>query len=200
MLISDKKSDIGDFVRNAKSDISFVIIKKKIQNFIHNFDKPSQNTTNITKRMVTIMLAFVSFILVIVGALNWFSIGILQYDFVAGIFGSQSNIFSRLIYTLVGVASVIVTANLIANKGKFVVSFKKAEKEYENYKQEKKSQKQRRLAKSMEAGEDESENNKSDNNYSYSNDAIDAKDTNMYKSDNRPHDNDYDNDDSNSML
>ena len=57
------------------------------------------------------MLSFVSFILMCVGCLNWFSIGILQYDFVAGIFGSQSNIFSRLIYTLVGVASIIVVAN-----------------------------------------------------------------------------------------
>ena len=54
------------------------------------------------------MLSFVSFILMCIGCLNWFSIGILQYDFVAGIFGSQSNIFSRLIYTLVGIASIIV--------------------------------------------------------------------------------------------
>jgi len=79
------------------------------------------------------MLSFISFILVCVGSLNWFSIGILQYDFVAGLFGSQSNVFSRLIYALVGVASIIVIANMIKNKGKFVVSFKKAKKEYEEY-------------------------------------------------------------------
>ena len=79
------------------------------------------------------MLSFISFLLVCLGSLNWFSIGILQYDFVAGIFGSQSNIFSRLIYTLVGVASIIVISNLVSNKGKFVVSFKKANKEYSEY-------------------------------------------------------------------
>ncbi|MBE5757849.1 MAG: DUF378 domain-containing protein [Clostridiales bacterium] len=79
------------------------------------------------------MLSFISFLLVCLGSLNWFSIGILQYDFVAGIFGSQSNIFSRLIYTLVGVASIIVISNLVANKGKFVVSFKKANKEYTEF-------------------------------------------------------------------
>ncbi len=83
------------------------------------------------------MLSLISFILVSVGCINWFTIGILQFDFVAGIFGSQSNIFSRLIYTLVGIASIIVIANFITNKGKFVVSFKKANKEYEEFKETK---------------------------------------------------------------
>lgn len=83
------------------------------------------------------MLSLISFILVVIGCLNWFSIGILQYDFVAGIFGSQSNIFSRIIYTLVGIASLIVAFNLIKNKGKFTISFKKNNKEYENYMEEK---------------------------------------------------------------
>jgi len=80
------------------------------------------------------MLSLISFILVLVGCLNWFSIGILQYDFVAGIFGSQANIFSRIIYTLVGIASLVVAFNLVKNKGKFVISFKKKEdEEYEEY-------------------------------------------------------------------
>lgn len=87
------------------------------------------------------MLSLISFILVLVGCLNWFSIGILQFDFVAGIFGSQSNIFSRIIYTLVGIASIIVALNLIKNKGKFVISFKKSDEEYENYVEEKRSNK-----------------------------------------------------------
>lgn len=99
------------------------------------------------------MLSFVSFILMCVGCLNWFSIGILQYDFVAGIFGSQSNIFSRLIYTLVGVASIIVVANFITNKGTFRVSFKKADKEYNEFKREKEAEK-RRTAMATESAED----------------------------------------------
>lgn len=80
------------------------------------------------------MISLISFVLVCIGCLNWFSIGILQYDFVAGIFGSQSNIFSRIIYTLVGIASIIVAFNLIKNKGKFIISFKKkSDAEYEEY-------------------------------------------------------------------
>lgn len=100
------------------------------------------------------MLAFISFLLVCIGSLNWFSIGILQYDFVAGIFGSQSNIFSRLIYTLVGIASIVVIINMIKNKGKFVVSFKKANKEYNKYMEEKKEEEKEKLATQMEASKD----------------------------------------------
>ena len=102
------------------------------------------------------MLSFISFILVCIGSLNWFSIGILQYDFVAGIFGSQSNIFSRLIYTLVGVASIVVIVNLIKNKGKFTVSFKKANKEYNNYMEEKREENREKALASVESSEDHS--------------------------------------------
>ena len=103
------------------------------------------------------MLSFISFLLVIVGALNWFTIGLLQYDFVAGLFGSQANVFSRLIYALVGVASIIVVFNMIKNKGKFIVSFKKASDEYEEYKEEKKEKeaiRNAKLASSYESAED----------------------------------------------
>lgn len=113
------------------------------------------------------MLALISFILVVIGSLNWFSIGILQFDFVAGIFGSQSNIFSRLIYTLVGIASIVMVVNFVTNKGKFVVSFRKADKEFEEMQEEKKAQKRRALA--TESSEDFSLSRKlmedSENNY-----------------------------------
>lgn len=109
------------------------------------------------------MLSLISFILVCIGSINWFCIGILQFDFVAGIFGSQSNIFSRLIYTLVGVASIIVIANFATNKGKFVVSFKKANKEFQEYKDEKKEENlKKKKAMAVESSEDfaiEKENN-----------------------------------------
>lgn len=117
------------------------------------------------------MLSFISFILVCIGSINWFSIGILQYDFVAGIFGSQSNIFSRLIYTLVGVASIIVIFNFIKNKGKFVVSFKKANKEYEAYKEEKEHEEREKLLANTEASHDMSMNKSSkDTTHTHTND------------------------------
>ena len=100
------------------------------------------------------MLAFISFLLVCIGSINWFCIGILQFDFVAGIFGSQSNVFSRLVYTLVGVASVIVIANFIMNKGKFVVSFKKANKEFSDMREEKKEENRRKALAAAESAEE----------------------------------------------
>lgn len=110
------------------------------------------------------MLSLISFILVSIGCINWFTIGILQFDFVAGIFGSQSNIFSRLIYTLVGIASIIVIANFITNKGKFVVSFKKANKEYEEFKEMKEEKRPgTRRAMATESAEDFSLANKLEN-------------------------------------
>lgn len=112
------------------------------------------------------MLSLISFILVCIGCINWFSIGILQFDFVAGIFGSQSNIFSRLIYTLVGIASIIVIINFIANKAKFVVSFKKSDKEFDELKErqnEKKTERKKALA--TESSEDFTINKSLNNSY-----------------------------------
>lgn len=45
-------------------------------------------------------------ILVIIGALNWGLIGLFQFDLVASLFGGMSATFSRIIYSLVGLAGV----------------------------------------------------------------------------------------------
>lgn len=45
-------------------------------------------------------------ILVIIGALNWGLIGLFNVDLVASVFGGQTAIVSRIIYTLVGLAGV----------------------------------------------------------------------------------------------
>lgn len=45
-------------------------------------------------------------ILSIIGSLNWGLVGIFQFDLVAWIFGGQTGGFSRVIYTLVGLAGL----------------------------------------------------------------------------------------------
>lgn len=45
-------------------------------------------------------------ILVIIGAINWGCIGIFGFDVVAWLFGGQLSVFSRIIYTLVGLAGL----------------------------------------------------------------------------------------------
>ncbi len=44
--------------------------------------------------------------LVVIGALNWGSIGLFQYDIVAALFGGQAGFLSRIIYTLVALAGI----------------------------------------------------------------------------------------------
>ena len=52
------------------------------------------------------MLDRISLILVVIGALNWGSIGLFQFDVVAWIFGGQGALISRIIYSLVGAAGL----------------------------------------------------------------------------------------------
>ncbi len=52
------------------------------------------------------MLDKIALVLVIIGALNWGSIGIFGFDIVAWLFGGQGAILSRIIFTLVGIAGI----------------------------------------------------------------------------------------------
>ncbi|MBQ3550288.1 MAG: DUF378 domain-containing protein [Clostridia bacterium] len=45
-------------------------------------------------------------ILLIIGGLNWGSIGLFQFDLVAWAFGGQDALFSRIVYTLVALSAV----------------------------------------------------------------------------------------------
>ena len=48
----------------------------------------------------------IALILTIIGALNWGSIGLFQFDIVAWICGGQSSLLSRVIYTVVALAGI----------------------------------------------------------------------------------------------
>lgn len=52
------------------------------------------------------MIDKIALILVIVGALNWGSVGIFGFDAVGWLFGGQLAILSRIIFTLVGLAGL----------------------------------------------------------------------------------------------
>ncbi|MBE5745907.1 MAG: DUF378 domain-containing protein [Clostridiales bacterium] len=67
------------------------------------------------------MLAFFAFFITIIGNLNWLCIGFFQFDFIAGLFGTQSSIFSRFIYIVFGVASVFLTYAVIRYKGRLTI-------------------------------------------------------------------------------
>ena len=64
------------------------------------------------------MMRLIALILTCLGGLNWLMIGALQYDFIAGIFGTQANVFSRIIYVIIGVASMYILIVTVFSKGR----------------------------------------------------------------------------------
>lgn len=52
------------------------------------------------------MLDRTSLILTIIGGLNWLLVGLFRFDLVAYICGGQTAMLSRVIYTIIGVASL----------------------------------------------------------------------------------------------
>jgi uncharacterized membrane protein YuzA (DUF378 family) len=48
----------------------------------------------------------IALLLSIIGSLNWGLVGIFQFDLVAWIFGGQDALFSRIIYTVIGLAGL----------------------------------------------------------------------------------------------
>ena len=56
--------------------------------------------------MCIAMMDRISLALVIIGALNWGSIGLFQFDIVAWIFGSQAAAASRIVYVVIALAGL----------------------------------------------------------------------------------------------
>ena len=52
------------------------------------------------------MLDRISLILLIVGGLNWGSIGLFKFDIVSWLFGGQADLISRIVYTIVGLSAI----------------------------------------------------------------------------------------------
>ena len=48
----------------------------------------------------------IALLLTIIGAINWGSIGIFQFDIVSWLFGGQDAIISRIVYTVVALAGL----------------------------------------------------------------------------------------------
>lgn len=75
------------------------------------------------------MFTFIAFLLTMLGCVNWLMVGLLQYDFIAGLFGFQASIFSRLCYILIGAGAMYLLLRVIINKGTFKIFERKKKKE-----------------------------------------------------------------------
>ena len=75
------------------------------------------------------MISIFAFVIVMFGSLNWLCIGFFQYDLVAGLFGYQGSIFSRLVYIVVGIAAIYLIFVIIKNKGRLTANKLKKEEQ-----------------------------------------------------------------------
>ena len=57
-------------------------------------------------RFITMIIDRIALILTVIGALNWGSIGIFNFDIVAWICGGPMSVVSRIVYTIVALAGV----------------------------------------------------------------------------------------------
>ena len=55
-------------------------------------------------------------ILLIIGGLNWGSVGLFRFDLVAFLFGGSGSLISRVVYTLVGLSAVWCVSLLFRDK------------------------------------------------------------------------------------
>lgn len=58
------------------------------------------------QRKGNVMLDRIALCILIIGGINWGSIGLFSFDIVAWIFGGAGNVVSRIIYTLVGLSAL----------------------------------------------------------------------------------------------
>lgn len=115
------------------------------------------------------MLTILAFLITLIGSINWLLIGLLQYDFVAGIFGYQGSVFSRLIYIVIGSASIVLVVKLIKNKGVIPVFSRRNKKDVQKQ-MAKIGQKQ--MATNVEASNEEFPTNSDDSHFGNSHESF----------------------------
>ena len=62
------------------------------------------------------MLSKIALGLLMVGGLNWGLVGLLNFDLVAFIFGSQQNMFARIVYVVIGLCALLAAPLFFAPK------------------------------------------------------------------------------------
>ena len=64
------------------------------------------------------MFNLIAFLISIFGGINWFCIGLFQFDIIAGIFGSQAHFVSRFFYCIIGICAIYSLIALFIKKGR----------------------------------------------------------------------------------
>lgn len=67
----------------------------------------------------------IALVLTIIGGLNWGSIGIFRFDFIARLFGGATTTMSRIVYTVVALAAIWCISLLFRHREDDVETFEK---------------------------------------------------------------------------
>lgn len=126
------------------------------------------------------MLTIISFILMIAGCVNWLMIGLLQYDFVAGIFGYQGSVFSRIIYIIVGAACLFFVFKVIKGKGSVSIFSRRNKEDLANNLKMQKAKVSNNVEASQEAMPQENHTNSSTSQFDKEQDVLHAASTNSH--------------------
>lgn len=59
----------------------------------------------------------IAFILIILGAINWGLVGLLKIDALAALMDGPTSTFSRIVYSLIGIAGLIAAVIILAGDG-----------------------------------------------------------------------------------
>ena len=67
------------------------------------------------------MLTIVSLVLAIIGGLNWFVVGVADFNFISWVFSGNLYVIARILYVIVGLAGLWLIGYLV-RKGKSIDS------------------------------------------------------------------------------
>ena len=101
MVLGEVGSIFEKKCRIAKKQVGIEIVQRFIISIVGKRCFPHDK-----RRYKDMIMDRIALILTIIGALNWGSIGLFQFDIVAWLFGGQSTLLSRVIYTVVGLAGI----------------------------------------------------------------------------------------------
>lgn len=71
--------------------------------------------------MTMMIVDRIALALAIIGGLNWGLIGLFRLDLVAFLFGGQTALLSRIVYTLVGLAAIWCISLMFRNEDDIIV-------------------------------------------------------------------------------
>lgn len=75
---------------------------------------------NNSKKGSARMLDRLALIILIIGGINWGSVGLFNFDLVSFIFGGSDQIFTRIIFMLVGISALWCITLLFKSRERFI--------------------------------------------------------------------------------